>query len=169
MRAAVIPCLWRSGKVVGTIRRQVEATAEPKYLYSPGFYKSKYLFGIALYNPIPSENVYVVEGPIDCMWMWQCGYESTVALLGCSMSLTQMSLLKKLSSQVVLCLDSDKEGKRATKKVASKLIGEGFVVEVAQPLEGKKDVQEHTPSEVDDIIETRLPYLKWLIKEEKRR
>lgn len=157
-----IPTKKRNGRIIGTIYRQILPEALPKYLYSAGFKVSRCLFGTHLFTPLPAELVYVVEGPLDCMWMWQCGYKSTVALLGCNMSYYQQKLFKKLGERIVLCLDNDKAGKKAVAKVGSVLQKDGFRVYVANLFQGKKDVQEHTKEQLEQVLRTGVvPFLEW--------
>ncbi len=156
-----IPAFKRSGKKVGTIYRQTSPEAVPKYLYSPGFKVSRTLFGTYLFEPLPAEVVYIVEGPLDCIWMWQCGYKSTVALLGSRMSIAQTALMGKLGSDIGLCMDNDVTGKKSTGEIATNLVGKGHKVWVVTMLEGKKDVQEHNQAELDEIMKCPIPFLAW--------
>lgn len=64
------------------------------------------------------DTVYVVEGFKACLWMIQCGYYNTVALMGSYISETQQRLLHRLGSTVVLLLDNDNAGRRATTRIA---------------------------------------------------
>lgn len=160
-----LPVRKRDGSLQGTIYRQVDSNAVPKYLYSPGFRVSRCLFGTPVFEPIPAPFVYVVEGPLDCMWMWQCEYKSTVALLGCNLSETQARLLRRLGSTVVLCLDNDLPGKAATSHIGSVLAAQGLTVYVIQHLEGKKDVQECSAEELAEVIKQPVPFLRWKLAE----
>ena len=68
-----------------------------------------------------SATVYIVEGYKACMWMLQCGFENTVALMGTSISDRQQQLLHRLGCNVVLFLDNDDPGMYATDRIGNLL------------------------------------------------
>ena len=107
----VIPVKGTSN-IEGWITRRFKKI--PKYLFSKGFKKSRFLFGQThITNP---EVLYVVEGALDAMWLDQHGYNA-VAILGAVVSNTQIDMLSFLNpSQVVLCLDNDEAGRKGIEK-----------------------------------------------------
>ena len=149
--AIVIPIKDSTGKIVSTVRRLVPPLPSglPKYLYTPGFKKSEYLFGIDHYqdNGMP---IILVEGVLDSIWMHQNGYSTTLALMGVYCSKKQLDLLCKLTSQVILSMDNDDAGKYATEQL-SKYIGSKLSVSIVGEYEGK-DLQDVKPSYLDQII-----------------
>lgn len=62
----------------------------------------------------PNATVYLVEGFKACLWMIQSGFENTVALMGSYISDRQQKMLHRLGCTVVLCLDNDNAGRKAT-------------------------------------------------------
>lgn len=160
-RVITIPIRKRDGRLVGTISRHVDPGVQPKYIYSTGLKVSTLLFGTHKFEPFPSPVVYVVEGSLDCIWMWQCGFRSTVALLGLNLSPVQEKILQRLGSTIVLALDNDSPGQGAISTIASKLARSGQDVYVLPLLEGRKDVQEHSPSELHEVVSNKIPFLSW--------
>ncbi len=71
----------------------------------------------------PKVTVYVVEGFKACLWMLQAGFWNTVALMGSYISDRQQRLLHRLGGTVVLFLDNDSAGRRATFNVGGLLWG----------------------------------------------
>ena len=69
----------------------------------------------------PTATVYVVEGFKACLWMLQSGYKNTVALMGSYISDRQQQMLHMLGWSVVLFLDNDQAGIRATEMVGGLL------------------------------------------------
>lgn len=69
----------------------------------------------------PNSVVYVVEGFKAAMWMIQSGFPLTVALMGSYLSEKQQQLLTRLGCPVVLFLDNDTPGKKATTNVGDLL------------------------------------------------
>lgn len=65
--------------------------------------------------------LYVVEGFKACMWMLQCGYPFTTALMGSYISDRQQKMLHRLGCTVVLLFDNDDAGRNATLNVGSLL------------------------------------------------
>lgn len=132
----VIP-VFNGKQVVGWITRRLYMT--PKYLYSKGFKKSLTLFGNNHVSPQPF--ICVTEGSLDTMWLDQHGYMS-VALLGANASMIQQELLLNLpTNEIVLCLDNDEAGTKATEKVLTTL-SQRCVVSTIQIPKGYKDVQD---------------------------
>ena len=87
----------------------------PKYLYSKGLKKSQVLFGNNHVTPQPF--ICVTEGCLDTMWLDQHGYTS-VALLGANASRVQQEKLLQLpTNEIVLCLDNDEAGSKATENL----------------------------------------------------
>jgi len=147
----VIPVKNKRGLLTGWILRRLYLT--PKYLYSKGFKKSHSLFGIHLLKP--SEFICLTEGSLDTMWLDQLGYAS-VALLGAHMSKIQEDLLIGLpTKELVLCLDNDEAGLKASESILTRL-SDRCIVSVTQVPKGYKDVQDIKDSSViADIIEQR--------------
>ena len=69
----------------------------------------------------PGATVFVVEGFKACLWMVQSGFINTVALMGSYISDRQQKMLHRLGCTVVLFLDNDDAGIRATFNVGNLL------------------------------------------------
>lgn len=67
------------------------------------------------------EPLVVVEGFKACMWLVQCGFPNTVALMGSMISRNQSDLIKRLANPIILFLDNDDAGREGTKKIAYEL------------------------------------------------
>lgn len=83
--------------------------------------------------------VFVVEGFKACLWMIQCGYLNTIALMGSYVSNTQQRLLHRLAGPVYLFFDNDDAGRRATRKVGEFLW---------RPLHGRLKVVQYPEEDV---------------------
>jgi DNA primase len=84
--------------------------------------------------------VNVVEGFKACMWMLQSGYPNTVALMGSYVSDIQQRLLHRLGCTLVLFLDNDEAGRKATLNVGDLLW---------KPMHGKVRVVPYPEADVD--------------------
>ena len=133
----IIPVKDTDGSVLGLITRRIQAT--PKYLFSKGFQKSKYLFGMN--NLANAETLIVVEGALDVMWLDQYNYPS-VGILGAIISKFQGNLLGSLNpTEVVLALDNDEAGKKGISKATLDLNSKFMLSYIKLP-QNIKDVQE---------------------------
>ena len=147
-----VPILDKDKVNVGHLIRRVDGE-HPKYVYATGFKKSRVLFGQPLIKD--TNMVCITEGSLDAMWLDQMGYNA-VALLGASISRTQIELLKDLSiGEIVLCLDNDEAGRIGTRHCLTKLSPTCKISYIELP-EGNKDIQEISDkSLIDKVISNR--------------
>ena len=148
----LIPVQDSNKKVLGWVARRLNAI--PKYLFSKGFAKSHSLFGI--HNFIKDlDTLYIVEGALDALWLNQNGYP-TVAVLGASISKTQINLIGTLRpSEVVLSLDNDNAGRTGINK-ATVDMADKFLLSYLNLPTGYKDVQEiQDIKQLNKVIENR--------------
>jgi DNA primase len=103
----VIPIHNESGLLVGYASRSID-TAHAPYHFPLDFDKSREVFNLhrVLEENDSGRGVLVVAGFLDCMRVWQTGYRSVVAIMGCSLSATQGTLLSRNFKHVALILDS---------------------------------------------------------------
>ena len=147
----MIPAKNADNEVLGWISRRLQAI--PKYLFSRGFKKSQTLFGI---NHIKEEqDLYIVEGALDCMWLKQHGYAS-VGVLGANLSKKQIDLLGEINpSRVVLALDNDATGKKGI-SIGTFDLNNKFMLSYIKLPKNIKDVQEiRNIKDINKIIKTR--------------
>lgn len=123
----VIPISNERGELVAYAGRAVD-DAEPKYKLPAGFKKSEVLFNLDRVLKLPeSQNpIIVVEGFFDCMKVHQAGFPKVVALMGSSMSEAQRNCLITFK-HIVLFLDGDEAGERASASIAAELVTTSFV------------------------------------------
>ena len=113
----VIPIHNAAGECVAYAGRSIDGT-EPRYKFPAGFHKSLELFNF--HRTIGEFYVVVVEGFFDCMKVNQAGFPC-VALMGCTMSETQGKLLAEKFAQVIVMLDGDEAGRRASEEIENHL------------------------------------------------
>jgi len=92
-----------------------------KYVNSPEtpVYKksqSLYGFGVTREDIRKSKAAIVVEGELDLLSVWQAGYKNSVAIKGSSVTSGQLGLLSRFADRLILALDADEAGGRATVK-----------------------------------------------------
>ena len=105
----------RNGRIVGFSGRIYDNSKMSKYMNT----KETVIFkkGMCLYHyhaskefVRESKSVIIMEGFMDVIRAFTIGVKNTVALMGTALTDDQISLIKKLSSNVYLCLDGDKPG-----------------------------------------------------------
>lgn len=95
--------------------------ARLKYLFLPGLPKSAY--GLARLDL--SRPVFVLEGIIDCVTLWQWGYQA-VATLGTWIKAQNARRLAR-AAQVIFVPDNDEAGKAAAARW-QEVVGHGAVL-----------------------------------------
>ena len=114
----ILPIKDDGGRVCGFGARALNNSL-PKYTNSPKtkvFDKGGLLYGIdRAKESIKKEGrVAVVEGYMDVIMAHQNGFSNVVASMGTSLTSRQVSLLGKLTPNIILALDADAAGKMAT-------------------------------------------------------
>lgn len=107
------------GKMAGFGARMLDPNDMPKFLNSPQtvlFDKSHLLYGLdQARKMIRSEDqVVIVEGYLDVIALHQCGFKNTVSPMGTALNEDQLRFLKKFTRRIVLALDADAAGEKAT-------------------------------------------------------
>ena len=98
------------------------------------------------------DKIYVCEGLFDCLRLW-CNGKYAVAGFGCLFSDYQVQLLNELPTRhLVLALDNDDAGIKATKHL-KKVIKNKLVTRVVLPA-NRKDIGECTNDEIQKLVET---------------
>ncbi len=138
----MFPLRDQSGRVVGFSGRILTKDSDaPKYVNSPEtelYHKSELLYGYDMAkHGIRNLGFWIiVEGQFDVVMSHQAGYTNTVAVSGTALTLHHVQLLERLSTKVVLALDSDKAGIAAMKKSADLMLRRGIDVKVAAMPDG---------------------------------
>ena len=118
----VFPIHDSEGQLVGYAGRSLDG-GEPRYLFPPGFRKSQVVFNLHRAVREAAGCAIVVEGFFDCLRVHQAGYHNVVALMGVTLSEVQEQLLLARFPKLVLMLDGDEAGRRASQQLAARLKG----------------------------------------------
>ncbi len=121
-RRVVIPIHDEGGRLVAYCGRSLDGT-EPRYRFPSGFAKSQVWFNLHRAAAEGEEAVIVVEGFFDCLKVHQAGFRSVVALMGSALYERQRLLLIERFRQIILMLDGDQTGRRASETIAARLAG----------------------------------------------
>jgi DNA primase len=115
----VIPIHNERGELVAYCGRAVDGT-QPRYRFPSGFTKSEFVFNLHRAAAIRQQTVVVVEGFFDCLKVHQSGVP-VVALMGAALYEAQKSTLLRHFRSIILMLDGDAAGRRATADIAARL------------------------------------------------
>jgi DNA primase len=104
----------------------------PKYLNSKEsfiFKKGEVLYGLNFSENsiIKESSALVVEGFMDVVALYEHGITNVVGCMGITLSETCISRLNELSSEIVLGLDSDDAGIKASQRIGSNMLSLGIV------------------------------------------
>ncbi|GKV68056.1 DNA primase [Sporosarcina sp. NCCP-2716] len=144
----MFPLYDDQGTIVGFSGRVLEKSdKEAKYLNSPEtpiFQKSKLLYNFhrARLNARKTGTVILFEGFMDTLSADRNGIENTVALMGTSLSDTQLVKLKRITNDLIICCDGDSPGWEAAKRFANLAMQKGFSLKIAI-LPGKLDPDDY--------------------------
>ncbi len=138
---AIFPWFSVSGKVVAFGGRVLDSRTKgvsQKYVNSPDsdiYHKERELYGLyQAKKAIAKEDcVFMVEGYTDVISMHQCGIENVVANSGTALSMHQIRLLHRFTSNIVLLYDGDAAGVHAALRGTDMLPGGGDEREGALP------------------------------------
>ena len=108
-----------AGRMCGFGARILRPDDIPKFLNSPQtvlFDKGRLLYGLDLARkPIRAQDqVVIVEGYLDVIALHQAGFSNAVSPMGTALSEDQIRMLKRFTRRIVLALDPDAAGVKAT-------------------------------------------------------
>lgn len=142
----MFPIMDSGGRVIAFSGRIfVDDGKSAKYLNSPDtpiFNKSKVLYGIDKAKDSIRKNNFsiLVEGQMDLVLSHQAGFKNTVATSGTALSesalleengISNLGIVQRLSTNIVLSFDADKAGISAANRAAKIALAQGMDVKVA--------------------------------------
>lgn len=167
----MFPICDSSGRVVAFSGRALHADEKaPKYVNSPEtelFEKSKILYGYdkAKQGIRTFDFSLIVEGQFDVVLAHQAGYTNAVAVSGTALTPHHVGLLERLSTRMVLALDSDRAGIAAVKRSAAVMLKKGMDIKVAAMPEGKDpaDIIQEDPKQFKKLIGSSVHVVEFLL------
>jgi len=134
----IFPWLNISGKVVAFGGRLLDTRTKgvaQKYVNSPEseiYHKERELYGIyqAKRAIVKEDRVFMVEGYTDVIAMHQAGIENVVANSGTALSMHQIHMLHRFTSNITLLYDGDEAGIHAAMRGTDMLLSEGMNIKV---------------------------------------
>lgn len=123
----------------------------PKWMHSLGFHRDQYLFGEDRIDRSEDGRgvVFLVEGPFDVIYLVQCGIKNVVAINGSHINGPQIEKLLKWFDSVVIVMDGDAAGGKATTRLEKVFAKRIHVATYAIP--DGRDPNQMTEYEVEDL------------------
>lgn len=161
----IFPLINTYNDVIGFSARLIEDKPFAKYKNSTQtivFDKSRVVFGVNLLKKLRKElhgevpRVVLVEGQLDVVSMHKAGFTNTVACLGTALTPLHAKELKRMTSNVVLLLDGDSAGQKATLRSIDVLRPNGLSVKVATLPEGSDPddfLKKHSAEELRKLLD----------------
>ncbi|MHB8860262.1 MAG: DNA primase [Minisyncoccota bacterium] len=152
----MFPIRDAAGKVVAFTGRSLAADETAKYLNSPEtelYHKSEILFGMDRAKDAIRTRGFtcLVEGQLDVLHAHQAGFANTIALSGTALTERHLALMKRYSDNLMLVLDADPAGLKATARAAELALRTGLRVKAARLPKGQDPA---------DLISTDAPEFK---------
>lgn len=124
-----------SGRVVAYSCRTLSADVSPKYINSadtPLYSKTRSLLGLyyAKAAIAKHDKCYLVEGNLDVITLQQLGIENVVASCGTSLTVEQIRLIHRFTSNLTIMYDGDKAGIKAALRGIDMVLAEGMNLKV---------------------------------------
>ena len=157
----IFPIHSMSGRVLGFGARILNSELKTaKYLNSPEsliYNKSKVLYGIyyAKQDIAKLDNCYIVEGYTDVIQLHQKGIKNVVSSSGTALTNDQITLIRRLTTNITMLYDSDKAGVNATLRGVDMILSAGMNVSICAFPEGQDPdsfSQEKSFEEIQDFL-----------------
>jgi DNA primase len=135
----MFPLADSAGRIVGFSGRILSSETHPeapKYINSPEtplYHKSKILYGYdrAKHAIRKYDCAVLVEGQMDLLMSYQAGWTNTVAASGTALTPEHVTLLSRMSGNLVIALDADEAGIAAAQRSAKEALAYGLDVKIA--------------------------------------
>ena len=160
------------GKVVGFSGRIYKDNGQNKYVNTKEtdiFKKGEmlYHYHIAKEECRIKKSVIVMEGFMDVIRASTIGVKNTVALMGTALTKEQINLIKRLSNNIILCLDGDDPGQKATLSIGDTLLEQNVEVKVIvlpNPEDPDSYILKNGKEKFEGLIENALNFSDYKMK-----
>ncbi len=128
--------------------------------------KGNMLFGLYSAKNYCSERAILVEGNMDVIALHQAGFTNTVGSLGTAFTPEQARLISKYTKEVVVMLDADSAGQKATDKVISILTEANVAIRILR-LPDCKDpdefIKKHSAARLQALLDNAKTDIEYML------
>ena len=155
-----------SGRIFGD-----ESEKNAKYVNSPEtelYRKSKVLYGLDLAKvAIRTENACVlVEGQMDVTMSHQAGVKNTVASSGTALTAEQLTILSRITDNLIMAFDADSAGVAATERGVNLALAQDFNVSLVNMPQGTDpaDMVLEDPKKWKELVSQSQPVIDFYLR-----
>jgi len=168
----MFPIADHHGNIVGFTGRTMKNEETAKYINTPQtviYNKSQILYGLDKAKTDIRKNnlIILVEGNMDVIASHKIGVRNVVAASGTSLTLDQITLLRRYTTNVALCFDADAAGVAAAERGIDMLWQAGMSVKVIILPARIKDPDELISKSADawfEAIEKRVNFMDYFLR-----
>ena len=133
----IFPLCNEEGKVIAYSGRIYDGSDTAKYINTketPIFRKGNVLYNyhVAKNNMGVNDLLIIVEGFLDVIRCYTIGIKNVVAIMGTALTASQSQMIKKLTTNVIICLDGDEPGGNASLASATELNKIGIMPKIVR-------------------------------------
>lgn len=153
----MIPIIDENGNILGFGGRVLD-DSKPKYINTgatPVFDKRMHLFNLNIAKNTHRDGFILCEGYMDCIGLYNAGFDNAVASLGTALTEEQVHLLKHYTKHLYLCYDNDEAGKMAMANAYELCHKQGIFIKCIDLLESK-DPDEFIKKYGSEAFETQI-------------
>jgi len=167
----MFPLFNITGEVVGFSGRIYNTSNGSKYINTketPIFKKGELLYNYHIAKDEARKEKYLilVEGFMDVIRLHTIGIKNVVALMGTALTKEQITLIKRVSNNIIISLDGDGAGKKACYNVGQDLLDNGLNVSVIllkENLDPDEFILKYGSEDYKKLIENPLTYSEFKV------
>jgi DNA primase len=167
----IFPIFDLNSRVVGFAGRIFEKEEGPKYINSRNtllYDKSRTIYGLdkAKKEIKNKDFCLIMEGYTDVILAHQEGFENSVSVSGTALSSSHLQILRRFTSNLLLCFDADFAGDQATKRGIDLALQNDFQVKIVILEEGKDpaDIISEKKENFEKAIKGAISVMEFYLK-----
>jgi len=165
----MFPVFHQSGKVIAFGARAIDSNEPAKYINSPDtplYHKSDVLYGFHATSAAirKTDDLFLVEGYMDFLQLYQAGIENIVAVSGTALTTKHINLMRRYIKRVYLTYDGDTAGASATLRAGYLLLQGGLeplVIPVPEGIDPDDWVKSKGVEEFYNAVKSALALIEY--------
>ena len=162
-----------SGRPIGFSARVMPGADDKQgtYINSPEtslFHKSNIFYGLerAKHSIRENDSAILVEGQIDVIMAHQAGTNNVIGVSGTALTIEHLQMLKRLTDNLIIVLDSDLAGFKASERAVGLALATGFYVSVVALSSGDDPASsiQKNPESWQKALQDSKPFVKYAIE-----
>ena len=158
-------CVAFSGRIYKNVDQNKYLNTKETEIFKKG--ELLYHYHIAKEECRIKKSVIIMEGFMDVIRASTIGIKNTVALMGTALTKEQINLIKRLSNNIILCLDGDDPGQHATLSIGETLLEnniEAKVIVLPNPEDPDSYILKNGKDSFNSLIENAVNFTDYKLK-----